>query len=63
MIYLDFAKAFDTVPHRRPLGKMEAYGISGNVLNWVKDYLNERTQTVIVNGETSYTAPVLSGIP
>ena len=42
---------------------MEAYGISGNVLNWVKDYLNERTQTVIVNGETSYTAPVLSGIP
>lgn len=62
-IYLDFAKAFDTVPHRRLLGKMEAYGISGNVLNWVKDYLNERTQTVIVNGETSYTAPVLSGIP
>ena len=62
-IYLDFAKAFDTVPHRRLLGKMEAYGISGMVLEWVKDYLNGRTQTVLVNGERSFTAPVISGIP
>ena len=62
-IYMDFAKAFDTVPHRRLIGKMEAYGISGEILQWVKDYLHERTQTVLVNGEKSYTAPVLSGIP
>ena len=62
-IYLDFAKAFDTVPHRRLLGKMEAYGISGTVLEWVRDYLNGRTQTVLVNGERSVTAPVISGIP
>ena len=62
-IYMDFAKAFDTVPHRRLIGKMEAYGISGEILEWVKDYLHERTQTVLVNGEKSYTAPVLSGIP
>ena len=62
-IYLDFAKAFDTVPHRRLLGKMEAYGISGAILEWVKDYLSGRTQTVLVNGERSDTAPVISGIP
>ena len=62
-IYLDFAKAFDTVPHRRLLGKMEAYGISGSLLEWIKDYLHGRTQTVLVNGEKSDTAPVISGIP
>ena len=61
-IYLDFAKSFDTVPHRRLLGKMESYGISGCILEWVKDYLSGRTQTVLVNGEKSRTAPVISGI-
>ena len=39
VIYLDFAKAFDTVPHRRLIGKLEAYGIFGNILNWVKAFL------------------------
>ena len=62
-IYLDFAKVFDTVPHIRLIGKMETYGISGAILNWVKDYLHGETQTVLVNGEKSYTAPVISGIP
>jgi len=63
VIYLDFSKAFDTVPHRRLLGEMEAYGISGPILEWVKEYLNDRTQTVLLNGERSVTAPVISGIP
>ena len=42
---------------------MEAYGISGSLLEWIKDYLHGRTQTVLVNGEKSYAAPVISGIP
>ena len=42
---------------------MEAYEISGAILEWVKDYLIGRTQTVLVNGERSDTAPVISGIP
>jgi hypothetical protein len=62
-VYLDFAKAFDTVPHRRLLGKLEAYGIRGSLLKWVKSFLCGRTQQVAVNGAFSSTQPVLSGIP
>ena len=62
-IYLDFQKAFDTVPHRRLIGKLEAYGITGSTLEWIREYLNGRTQTVVVNGEKSAEAPVMSGIP
>ena len=62
-IYFDFAKAFDSVPHRRLISKLESYGISGRVLNWIKNYLNERQQTVSVNGEKSDPVEVLSGVP
>ena len=62
-IYLDFQKAFDTVPHRRLMKKLEAYGISGPVFEWVSEYLNGRSQVVLVNGEKSDEAPVISGIP
>ena len=43
-IYFDFAKAFDTVPHRRLLGKLTCYGISGNIINWIKAFLLGRSQ-------------------
>ena len=62
-IYLDFEKAFDTVPHHRLLGKLQAYGINGCILNWVADYLNNRTQVVAVNGTESDIGSVLSGVP
>ena len=62
-IYLDFAKAFDTVPHRRLTGKLEAYGKSGVILNWVNAFLSGRTQKVVVNRSNSEKAPVLNGIP
>ena len=62
-IYLDFSKAFDTVPHRRMLGKLEAYGIRGNSLSWIKGFLYDRTQEVVVNGTKSEPASVISGIP
>ena len=60
-IYLDFAKAFDTVPHRRLIGKLKAYGVHGKVLNWIKGFLTDHTQRV--NGECSEPAGVMSGIP
>ena len=63
VIYLDFAKAFDTVPHKRLIAKLEAYGIHGKILNWIKAFLKGRKQRVRVNGDCSHAADVLSGIP
>ena len=62
-VYLDFSKAFDTVPHRRLLGKLEAYGIDGSHLSWISSFLMGRTQKVSVNDSLSSSKPVLSGIP
>ena len=61
--YMDFMKAFDKVPHRRLLGKLEAYGIQQPVLGWITDFLSERKQCVVVNGEQSTYKAVSSGIP
>ncbi|KAK7088907.1 hypothetical protein V1264_024561 [Littorina saxatilis] len=58
---MDFMKAFDTVPHARLIAKVEAHGIQGNVLNWIRNFLAGRQ--VIVNGTHSDKAPVTSGIP
>ena len=62
-IYLDFAKAFDSVPHERLLFKAQSYGISGKILKWVKDFLHDRKQRVIVNEAKSSWEYVKSGIP
>ena len=63
VIYLDFEKAFDKVPHQRLLLQLERYGIKGQILNWIKDYLSDRHQQVRVNGAYSTRCPVLSGVP
>ena len=62
-VYLDFRKAFDSVPHRRLLKKVEAYGISGKILNWLRSFLDGRLQRVVVNGQKSDWNTVISGIP
>ena len=62
-IYLDFQKAFDTVPHKRLLSKLSGYGIKDNVLNWIQDFLHDRTQYVTVNEQSSPKVPVCSGVP
>ena len=46
-ILLDFSKAFDKVPHQRLLVKLAYYGIQGMLLDWVKDFLSNRSQIVI----------------
>ena len=63
VVYLDFRKAFDSVPHQRLLNKVQAYGIDGRVLEWIRCFLSDRKQRVIVKGKTSSWADVLSGIP
>ena len=49
-IYLDFAKAFDFVPHERLLKKVEAFGSDCDTLQWVRDFLVGIRQRVSVNG-------------
>lgn len=63
VLYLDFAKAFDKVPHKRLLSKLEAHGITGNILRWVDSWLSNRRQKVSVEGELSEWAAVKSGVP
>ena len=63
VVYLDFAKAFDKVPHQRLLLKVEGLGIGGKVLAWIKCWLADRQQRVVLNGKTSDWLPVTSGVP
>ena len=63
LLYFDFSKAFDRVPHFRLLSKLEHMGIRGNVLNVIRDFLSNRTLKVSVNGKHSETKMVLSGVP
>ena len=63
IIYLDFEKAFDKVPHERLIMQLSRYGITGDVKAWIKDYLTNRSQAVRVNGQYSNSTSVLSGVP
>ena len=53
LILLDFSKAFDKVNHSKLILKLHKYGIRGNVLGWVRAFLGDRSQSVVVEGEES----------
>ena len=63
ILFLDFAKAFDSVDHAILLQKLQGYGVSGNLYNWFSDYLSGRAQRVVVEGAASDWSPVTSGVP
>ena len=63
VVLLDFSKAFDKVNHQKLLYKLHLYGVRGQTLSWIKAFLGNRSQTVVVEGEESPTAPVTSGVP
>jgi hypothetical protein len=63
VLVMDFSKAFDKVGHQRLLLKLNYYGIQGNTNNWIRSFLSNRKQTVVLEGERSYEANVLSGVP
>lgn len=63
VIYTDFAKAFDSVPHQRLIRKLENIGVTGNTLAWIKSFLSNRLQCVRIDDEFSSWRDVISGIP
>ena len=63
VILLDFSKAFNKVPHRRLLHKLDYYGVRGRNRQWITHFLHGREQTVVLNGASSPSAPVTSGVP
>ena len=63
LILLDFSKAFDKVNHLKLLYKLSCFGVKGNTLNWIQSFLIGRTQTVVLDGESSEEVKVTSGVP
>jgi ribonucleases P/MRP protein subunit RPP40 len=63
VVYLDFVKASDTVPHERLKKKLKAHGIGGNLLSWIAVWLHGRKQRVVLNGKESSWEEVLSRVP
>ena len=62
-MFLDFAKAFDSVPHEGLLLKADYYGIRNKTNIWLRSFLTGRSQQVVINGSASSRSPVVSGVP
>ena len=63
VIYLDFHKAFDKVPHQRLILKLKSHGMGNSIINWIEQWLTDRKQRVVVDGEVSSWKSVLGGVP
>ena len=63
ILYLDFAKAFDKVQHKRLLSKLEALNIKGEILAWIKAWLSNRKHRVVLNGKQSDWCAVPCSVP
>ena len=63
IIFLDLSKAFDKVPHYSLCNKLSYYGIRGKTLSWIRNFLINRHQRVVLDGFTSKSHPVNSGVP
>ena len=63
-VFIDFQKTFDCVSHSILLHKLEHnFGITGNLLAWLRDYLSDREQYTVINGAHSENTKVAHGIP
>ena len=53
IVFLDVSKAFDSVPHERLLLKIQRHGIDGSLLLWIRNFLTNRRQRVVLRGNCS----------
>ena len=63
VLTLDSSKAFDKVPHERLFHKLQYYGIQGTYLNWIKKFLRNSEQQIVVDNNFSTPSKVTSGVP
>ncbi len=63
MVFCDVSRAFDRVWHKGLLFKLERVGVAGPLLEWLKDYLKDRMQRVVINGQMSSWQYILAGVP
>ena len=63
VIFVDFCKAFDAIPHSILLRKLQGLGVAGDLWCWIRDYLSGRTQVTTINGCQSQAMPVTFGVP
>ena len=62
VLYIDFFKAFDRVDTNVLLKKLHRYGVRGKLLAWIEEFLTNRRQAVLVDGEQSYWEAVISSV-
>ena len=62
VIYSGLQKAFDKVPHQRLILKLKSHGMGNGIINWIEQWLTDRRQRVVVDGEVSSWKSVLSGV-
>jgi len=62
-IYLDYSKAFDKVDHRLLLCKLSEYEFHPMLINWIKSFLTDRSQEVVINGNHSVNSKIIRGVP
>ena len=62
-MYIDFAKAFDSISHRKLLFKVECYGFSPSLVRWLSSFVTDRFQQVYICQSLSLSLPVTSGVP
>jgi hypothetical protein len=63
VVFCDISKAFDRVWHIGLLKKIESIGIQGPLLSWIKNYLSNRKQRVVINNSNSQWRDIKAGIP
>ena len=63
VIFLDFSKAFDKASHQHLFHKLHHYGIRGDLLTWIKSFVSNTVQQVVVDGQQSNLTSMTSGVP